>query len=503
MMKIYFYLAVLLVLGSLFFLSANEKPFSEKKLSGLELLFRKAAVWLYRNYRGSKRRRKKAGRIFPAEEIVRADMNLLDPSGKGKQRETLYYIGKIQNFLLFLAAADVLALAVTLSSRQNQKISALGTIDRPGYGQENLELQGIAYAQNLPGSRGEPVGEYTIEVGAREYTKEETDRMAENLVKALPKIISGKNRSLSHVTNDLDLVTEVAGYPFRIRWESSSYEYIDSDGTVGNAMLADGTNQIVTLTAVLSYLDRKYKADVDVTLLPKKKTESEKLTDDIEAALFTSNEVTATGAEYYLPEHVNGVKLLWSEPEQDNGLAVFLLVVAAGVAVFFLRDRELHRRTQEREQQMALDYPQIVSKMALLLGAGMSVFHSFQRMADDYRDECRKGGEAHYVYEEILLMCREIENGVSESTALGHFGRRCRSQRYTKFASMLAQSRQKGNDRLLQSLREEADLAGTDRRNLARQLGEEAGTKLLLPMIMMLAVTLVMIIVPAYYGFSL
>ena len=36
---------------------------------------------------------------------------------------------------------------------------------------------------------------------------------------------------------------------------------------------------------------------------------------------------------------------------------------------------------------------------------------------------------------------------------------------------------------------------------MAKKLGEEAGTKLLLPMGMLLAVTMLIIIVPAYFSF--
>lgn len=47
-------------------------------------------------------------------------------------------------------------------------------------------------------------------------------------------------------------------------------------------------------------------------------------------------------------------------------------------------------------------------------------------------------------------------------------------------------------------LNQEAISAFEDRKNMAKKLGEEAGTKMMLPMFLMLAVVLVMIIVPAF-----
>ena len=52
-------------------------------------------------------------------------------------------------------------------------------------------------------------------------------------------------------------------------------------------------------------------------------------------------------------------------------------------------------------------------------------------------------------------------------------------------------------------MQQEARASYEERRNMARKLGEEAETKLLLPMIMMLTITMLIIIIPAYYSFAM
>ena len=52
-------------------------------------------------------------------------------------------------------------------------------------------------------------------------------------------------------------------------------------------------------------------------------------------------------------------------------------------------------------------------------------------------------------------------------------------------------------------LKQESDDAFEERKCLAKKLGEEAGTKLLFPMVLMLAVVLVMIIVPAFLSIQI
>ena len=84
-----------------------------------------------------------------------------------------------------------------------------------------------------------------------------------------------------------------------------------------------------------------------------------------------------------------------------------------------------------------------------------------------------------------------------------HSRKLCGDGKYTKLCSLLVQNLRRGNDTLLEILQEEAENSFEERKNLARELGEEAGTKLLLPMMIMLGITMLIIIVPAYFGFSM
>lgn len=497
---VYFYLGVLGVLAALAVLSAKEPVLSELPVSGMRKLFRKMAVYLYRQYR-----RKNAGsgrkkQTFPGSGAVRADLDVLDPVRKPGKRMALYYIGKIQNLLVFVTAADLLAIAVWFSGSQDRLISDTGVIERPPADGDDLEIQANVSAE---GEEGQRSGEYTIQVSAREYSEEETDAMAKKLFALLPDRIRGGNRSLLYVTEDLDLVTSVEGFPFRIRWDSSRYEFLDDGGRVGSDRLEQGTHQSVGLTAEAVYRDRTYENEYLVEVYPAVPTREESFDEAVAEALSERDAATSEETLYYLPEAVSGVPVVWTEKVEDDSILLFVLTAAAGVAVFLMSDRDLHRKTVERERQMALDYPQIVSKMVLLAGTGMSISNALARIGKDYVSVQEMGGEKHYAYEEILLLCRELESGISENSAIQHFGKRCRSRRYARFCSILAQNQRKGNAALLPALQAEAEDALNDRKNIARQLGEEAGTKLLLPMVMMLAVTLVIIVIPAFFSFSI
>ena len=145
-----------------------------------------------------------------------------------------------------------------------------------------------------------------------------------------------------------------------------------------------------------------------------------------------------------------------------------------------------------------LDYPDLMWKMTMLLGAGLTIKGTFQRMAKQYYRDRRK---LRYVYEEVLYTCREMESGVSEAEAYERFGRRCGLPEYIQLGSVLSQNLKKGARGLTALLEEEALSSMTERKNNARKLGEKAGTKLLFPMILMLGIVMVILMVPAFLAF--
>ena len=130
----------------------------------------------------------------------------------------------------------------------------------------------------------------------------------------------------------------------------------------------------------------------------------------------------------------------------------------------------------------------------------MTIRNSFIKMGEDYRKQQKE--RRRYVYEEILITCNELLSGRSESEAYDHFGKRCQMPAYMTLGALLSQNIRKGSNDLLDMLRREADNAIAERKNLAKKLGEEAGTKLLLPMMMMLCIVMVIIMIPAYFSFT-
>ena len=206
---------------------------------------------------------------------------------------------------------------------------------------------------------------------------------------------------------------------------------------------------------------------------------------------------------YYLPGSWEGHSFSWKHPKDNSGALLASLFLIAASAVLVLKSREKQNLLQSRQEELLMDYPDLIMKFTLLVAAGMTIRTAFAKIASDYQ---KKGGERkRAAYEAIVTACYEMESGISESEAYYRFGERCGQVRYKTFATLLLQNLQKGNRQLTELLERESSEAWDERKRKARVLGETASTKLLFPMVLMLGVVIAVIMVPAalsFYGSS-
>ena len=502
-MRLSFYIYVLLLscLLLLFWLSRHEKAQVQDNSSPVTLCVRRSACYIYRRLFLREYQGQRLGRLhglFRENRSVLYDLSALHPDSQPRSEAELYQVRKIQNFLTLAVAMCLVCILLSLYNSQQPKIDRHGQIRRnlP----EGTDMTITAIASDAGSDRA--IGPFSFTVSRRSYTQAECDAFAAQLIKQLPLLILGDNADTEHVCTNLRLASSYEGYPFRISWESSLYRVVTTEGKVSPAAIEDGGSSIVNLHAVMRCDAYIYETSIPVTVIPVPMNAGEELMRDIGLALADSDQATLDKPYFTMPGTAAGTALKWSENIPDNSLPVFFLFLAAAAAQYLLSDRQLHSQRSRRDRALVLDYPQIISKIVLFLGAGMSLRNIFHKLGDDYLQKQKEGGRKQYVYEEILLVCHELDSGIPEQSAYTHFGQRCRVRQYTKLCALLTQNLKKGNHSLLPALQEEAEYAFEQRKSNARQQGEEAGTRLLGPMVMMLVVTLMIIMLPAYFNFG-
>ena len=178
---------------------------------------------------------------------------------------------------------------------------------------------------------------------------------------------------------------------------------------------------------------------------------------------------------------------------REGGLQLFMFGIVVILVSVYIPQTKLQKKQKEREEQLLIDYPEIISKFILLLGAGLTVKGALGRILEE-----RKGEKMRYVYKELLYIYHEMNNGITEAAAFEQLGNRIRMIPYMRFGALVSQNLKKGSAQLIPLLELEATDAFSQRKENARRRGEEASTKMLMPMMIMLGIVMAIIIIPAF-----
>ena len=434
-------------------------------------------------------------RMSFAGEKVRGYLKTLNDKRDIERVETEYYIRKISIVILMALAGSFLSILMYVSQGSSEKLIEGKELRRNEDGDGEYTAHLIASDES-----GNELGRYDVSVKERIYTKEETDALFESASKEMERVILLDNESLDRVESDLKLPEKLDGYPFSISWSVDNYELVHYDGRLEKDLISK-EGEIVSLTAKYKYGDYDYSQVLHANLVPRQLSASEQVYESLRKLIKQNDEQTINEGSFELPKDIQGKHVSWSEHVEDNSLMILIITLIGGAASYVLRDKELKRGIENRSMQMLSDYPQLVSRLALYLGAGMTMRNIFERLGINYAKKRERGAPSRYVYEEILRTVREMGAGVPEAIAYENFGLRCQNREYTRLSALLSQNLRKGNSEMLKILQEESKKAFEERMDRVRKLGEEAGTRLLLPMIMMLVIVMVIIMIPAYLSF--
>lgn len=385
---------------------------------------------------------------------------------------------------IFLLASDYLR-----SSTETE-----GVFERNAYGKgsktEELKVAIQGEADKIP---------IEVEIAEQQYSEKEIQELFDRIILRMEKMILGENESLDRIESNMNLLTKIPDEPVEVSWELDHYDVMNVRGELQPDFLKEeGT--LVTLRAVLTYCENEEKKALyqcTANVFPKEQNEETKERNQIEEVIRMQEEESRTSKKLKLPKKILNREAVYYQKMDSRGLVLVFMGVLTGILLYALEFQNKVKEKEKRRQQMLLDYPEIVNKMALFLGAGMTAKRAWKKVVEDYGRQKEIWGE-RYAYEEMKRTCHEMDSGATEAESYEKFGRRCDNHVYVRFGALLSQNLRKGTKGLTQLLKLESVQAFEERKALAKRLGEEAGTKLLLPMFMMLAIVLIIVIVPAF-----
>lgn len=331
-------------------------------------------------------------------------------------------------------------------------------------------------------------GKETVEINADEkkLTPEDAREVIEEAKDGIIREMLGKNQDTDSIEKDLNFIDEYGEEGILISWISGNEEVIDNDGSIVREV---EEVQSVDITAILQLEEETEEITITVQVMPGSGRRS---VQEFLQELIDKEEYSKT---IELPMKIYGEEVKYTQTDSRDSIVILIMGIGAVVLIFFLKDKELDNKLKVRKQQMLKDYPEIVSKLLLYNGAGISIRTSLEQIVKEYE---RSKKETRYAYEELQLAINKMKSGIREETALNEFGKRCGIHSYIKFANILQQNIKRGTKEISAVLEMEITEAFQERKNNALKEGEEAGTKLLGPMIIMLLISMAIIIVPAF-----
>lgn len=395
---------------------------------------------------------------------------------------------------LFLIVGNLVATVMFAMEWYEQRTAA--EIWRNDYGEGNRTEH---FEVTLEGQLEEEA--LSIEIGAHEYNDSETKKMFKEVMKELDEVVLGKNESFDKIEYDLDLVLSLEKYPVDITWELDSYKALSIEGKILEDY-AEEEGTVVELRGIITYAEQEAIYVRHAMVYPKAKTEQEQLLQKLKLLIQDAEKETREEEVFVLPDTIDGKKIEWKKEKDYSGYYILLIGIGAAGLIPVKKLQEYYEEKKKRQEQMMRDYPEIISKVTLLLSTGMTLRSVWKKIVQSYEEQKDQTG-MRIAYEEMGITYRQMQGGISEKEAYERFGQRCGNITYMKFGALLSQNLKKGSKGLTQLLTMESIQAFEERKSMARTAGEEASTKLMLPMFGMLAVVLIMVVVPAFLSMQM
>ncbi len=427
----------------------------------------------------------------------------------GEKHKWIMFVREHLAVMAFLLAVNTVSFALSFKdTRQDYYIKRA-----PFYGQEkeypfktHIDGQEMTFELTVPPKKMKP---------------KEADKKMEQAFSYLEENLKGENESLNKVNKPLDISLDYENYPFDIEVKPKDYSLIDEDGVLRNdreELLAAGFSEGEILSGIsssinirLNYGELTKAKDFEITIFPKEDTDNELMLKEIKRLYQRKEKESEYEDGFFLPASYKDIDIKALDGKGINPLVILVFgIIIAGLLI--IKEFETKRTAAVREKQALLKaYPWFVNELVLLLGAGMQVRNVFALLIKDYENTAagktklsKRKAEDEYrrpLLKELLHAKQDFDIGMSEGRIYYELGRRLKLPCYIKILTLLEQNVTKGSKGLVAVLEQEERTALEERMNLAKKSGEEAGTKLLGPMILLLIIVMLMIMVPAFMSF--
>lgn len=430
----------------------------------------------------------KKHRIIQTERVRGSLLRLYRENNEQmEKRVSWYYIQVLQKMLWVLLLAIGISILIWGLDQMEEKSLQFFRNDYGG-DEQFLTLQ----YQN----REQEQKELTITLAPIQYRPEELEQCFQDGFAYLEEEMLGENKALGQIQESMNLLKSIPDSGLTVTWYSDNYELIDEQGNVNNVWLEK--DETVYLILELSYEDTVQTREYEIVIQPKQMTEAEQEERSLQLAIEDILQVTRYDKEVLLPTELQGMRI----SEKQTGPAMAWVIILLGIVIsgmlWFRQKEELQNQIKKQNEDFQKSYPYLVNQLVLYIGAGTTLQGAFERIIYQYETGKKK---KDFLYKELSIMWNEMRSGISQEQAYINLGKRIGLPSYLKLTTLFVQQIRKGTSGIILQLEQEEHDAFEHRKEQAKRLGEEAGTKLLLPMILLMLISMVIVVCPAMMNF--
>lgn len=173
-----------------------------------------------------------------------------------------------------------------------------------------------------------------------------------------------------------------------------------------------------------------------------------------------------------------------------DGVPFVVIGLILSIAMLFLFDNKIETQLEEKADKIRMEFPEFLNKLTLLVNAGMTISRAFNKIMDDNKKN-------NPLYQELEIVRHDVQSGMSEAGAFEAFAHRCKIREIINFVSVMVLNLRRGGSEVVPVLRAQSTECWEMRKAVARRLGEQASSKMLLPLALMLIGIIVVVGAPA------
>ena len=410
-----------------------------------------------------------------------------------------YYCRKYSIVVIIFLIMNILSVAVISGTTTKNYLINNRFIVKPKYNETSKK---VSLDINVHGKDSKK-SNIDIEVLPNRLNSFEEGRLIAEVREYLDNKILANNKSLDRIESSINLVsTYDKDKNISITWKTDELGIIDYKGDINYKYLKKQEKFYVDITikAVITYFENEYEHDINLRVYKKEESSYDKLLNSLQKEITKLNNKYNNKGILMLPSRLGGYTIEYDQPKDNSKTKNWLIIMMLGalciIIVIKYKDNDFKKDITEKNEQLILSYAGIVNKIKMYVIAGLPIEQAWENICKDYlkgRDE----DNVLYAYEEMLYTYKDMEVGTSCVEAFTDFGRRIGIGSYIRLSSIIVQNIKNGTQYFIDALELEVKDVEIKQREMYVKKGGELGAKLLVPMMLLMAITLVIVMLPA------